>query len=278
MTLGGLSVVLDCANGAAYAVAPRVFARMGAFVRPLFFTPNGKNINLGCGSQHPEKLCEEVVKQKAHLGLAFDGDADRCIAVDEKGAVVSGDRIVALCAAYLKEQGRLKNNTVVTTVMSNLGLKERLGQLEIRHVTTAVGDRYVFDAMRKEDACLGGEDSGHVIFLDRHTTGDGILTGLQVIAAMNYFGRPLSALAADMTVYPQKLVNVPVSRMPDLESLPPVCQAIERAKQSLGEHGRILVRYSGTRPVCRVMVEGPTPEKTRECAQSIAEVVKKELS
>ncbi|MDI6796692.1 MAG: phosphoglucosamine mutase [Desulfatibacillaceae bacterium] len=277
MTLGGLSVVLDCANGAAYAVAPRVFARMGAFVRPLFFTPNGKNINLGCGSQNPEKLCEEVVNQKAHLGLAFDGDADRCIAVDETGSVVSGDRIVALCAAYLKEQGRLKNNTVVTTVMSNLGLKECLARLDIRHILTEVGDRYVFDAMRKEDACLGGEDSGHVIFLDRHSTGDGILTGLQIIAAMNYFGKPLSALAAAMSVYPQRLINVPVNKKPNLEGVPAVCQAIEKARQDLGEHGRILVRYSGTRPVCRVMVEGPTLQLTQDCAERVAAVVREEL-
>jgi len=274
----GMRLVLDCANGAAFQVAPRLFDRLGATVKTLFAEPNGKNINEACGSQHPEKLREEVLSSKASAGLAFDGDGDRLVAVDEQGNVLSGDHVVAVCAADLNEQGRLKNSLVVTTVMSNMGLRFALQDMGVAHVTTAVGDRSVMEAMRKNGAVLGGEESGHIIFRDHHTTGDGILSALQLLAALRRSGKPLSELARAMTVFPQTLINVPVNRKPDIDTIPEISATIRRVENSLGERGRVLVRYSGTEPFCRVMVEGEEKTDVDNYARQIADTIGRVLT
>ncbi|MFH2100400.1 MAG: phosphoglucosamine mutase [Pseudomonadota bacterium] len=271
-----LTLVLDCGNGATCRVAPKAFARLGIPVRAIHIRPDGMNINWKCGSQDTGDLQKEVLRNGASLGLAFDGDGDRCIAVDEAGRPVSGDRILLACARAMDASGRLANRTVVSTVMSNLGLKKALDEAGIRHVETDVGDRQVLSAMRKHGAVLGGEDSGHMIFADRHATGDGILTGLELFTALAADGRPLSALT-QMEVFPQVLVNVPVRERKDLDSLAGVRDAEERARKTLGADGRVLVRYSGTRLVCRVMVESRDEETTRSLAEDIADAVKREL-
>jgi phosphoglucosamine mutase len=275
--LKGLKIVIDCANGATYRVAPELLRELGARVEVLFAFPDGKNINEGCGSQHPEAAAEKVLEIGAHIGLAFDGDGDRVIAVDELGAVLTGDQVLAICAKHMKEKGPLKDDTVVSTVMSNLGLGKALEAFGIRHVKTGVGDRLVAEAMRREGAVLGGEDSGHTVFLDHHSTGDGILTALKLLEVMQQAGRPLSELKQVMTVYPQVLINVDVKRKPSLDSVPEVFDAIARAENELGGQGRVLVRYSGTQMQCRVMVEGPTAEQTEALGKQIAAVVKKQL-
>lgn len=273
-SLNGMSIILDCANGATYRAAPKIYGRLGANVQSLFVTPNGKNINDQCGSQHPETLSETVLEKKAEVGLAFDGDGDRLIAVDEKGQVLTGDQIIAICAKHMKEQGILVKNTVVTTVMSNLGFKSSLGALGIKHMEADVGDRNVFQMMKKEGAVLGGEDSGHMIFLNHHTTGDGLLSSLQLLTALKDSSKPLSELKKVMTVYPQELMNVEVSHKLEIRNIPEVQAVIAKVEGELGDEGRVLVRYSGTQPICRVMVEGPTKEKTKECCGRIADAVK----
>jgi len=275
--LKGMKLVLDCANGATFQVAPSLFKRLGATVRTLFAEPDGKNINFGCGSQHPEAAQEEVVRSGASAGLAFDGDGDRLVVVDETGAVLSGDQIIAVCAGDLKEQGRLKNDVVVSTVMSNMGLRFALQGMGVEPVTTAVGDRSVMEAMRENGAVLGGEDSGHIIFLDHHTTGDGILSALQLLSTRLRSGKPLSQLASTMTIFPQALINVPVSRKPDLGSIPEIGAVIQQVEQALGDRGRVLVRYSGTEPLCRVMVEGEDREEVERSAQAIADTIRQKL-
>lgn len=274
---GGVRLVLDCAHGATCEVAPRVFAELGASVEAVHVSPDGKNINAGCGSQHPEKLAERVVDSKAHLGLAFDGDGDRMIAVDETGEVLSGDRILAVCAAHLKSKGLLSNNVVVSTVMSNNGLGVALKRLGVRHVMAAVGDRYVVEAMRAHGAALGGEDSGHMVFAGHHSTGDGILSGLKLLEAVVEQGKPLSELKGIMTIFPQVLINVEVRSKPPVESVPQIASAIDAVGKELGDQGRVLVRYSGTQAICRVMVEGPTEEKTRAYCRRIAAAVEEAL-
>ena len=276
-TLEGTKVVLDCAHGATYRVAPKTFFELGADVTSLFDQPNGENINANCGSQHPETLAEEVVKGKADVGFAFDGDGDRLIAVDEKGSVLTGDQIMALCAKNMKKQGKLTNNVVVSTVMSNIGLSMALKVLGIQQRITAVGDRYVLEEMRATAVSLGGEDSGHVIFLEHHTTGDGIITALQVLAAMKKEQKPLSELAQVMKVFPQMLINVEVKTKPELSTIPEIGDAVRDVEEQLGDKGRVLVRYSGTQPMCRVMVEGPTKETTDAYCKGIANVVKKTI-
>lgn len=273
----GFKVVLDCANGAAYQAAPRVCAELGIAAEALHAAPDGKNINLKCGSQHPEILARRVLSTKADLGLAFDGDADRLIAVDETGEVVSGDRILAICARHLLSQSRLKTNTVVSTVMSNVGLSRALREMGVRHLTTPVGDRHVMEALRASGAVLGGEDSGHVIFAEQHTTGDGLLSALMLMEAIQAQSQPLSQLKRIMTPFPQVMLNVPVKSKPPLEDLPDLADAIHRAESELAQNGRVLVRYSGTESLCRVMVEGPTEEITRRLCRSIAEEVTREL-
>jgi len=274
----GMKVVLDCGNGATYRVAPEVFAELGVEVTTLFNQPDGKNINLNCGSQHTEALTAEVLRQKADVGFAFDGDGDRVIAVDEKGNVLTGDRMLAICSVILKNEGELKNNLVVRTVMSNLGLTVAFQKLGIDSVFAQVGDRFVLEEMLARGAIIGGEDSGHLIFLQHHTTGDGLITALQVLAAMKKEGKQLSELASTMTVFPQMLINIDVNRKPAIETVPEIMAAIKKAEEALGDKGRVLVRYSGTQNMCRVMVEGPTKKETETHCRQIAEVVKKMLT
>ena len=276
-SLAGFRLVIDCGHGATHKVAPAVFRSLGAEIHELGTAPDGTNINEGCGSQHTAALSQEVRKRGAHMGFAFDGDGDRAIAVDEAGKRISGDGILVLLARHLMDKGRLSGRTVVSTVMSNLGLKRALARMGIKHVVTDVGDRRVLAAMRETGAALGGEDSGHMIFLPRHTTGDGVLTALMVTAAVKDRGLLLSELSALMEVFPQVLVNVPVARREPLESLPSVSAAIAEVEQRLGADGRVLVRYSGTRPVCRVMVEGPTQNETQKAAEDIASAVREAL-
>jgi phosphoglucosamine mutase len=271
-------IVLDCANGATYEAAPDLFRRLGARVTALYCKPDGININDQCGSQHPETMAKEVVRREADIGLAFDGDGDRLIAVDEKGRVLSGDQIMAICANDMRQKGLLKNNLVISTVMSNIGFGKALRDLGIDTVATQVGDRYVMQEMMERDAVLGGEDSGHMIFRDRHTTGDGLLAALRLIEAMQSSDKKLSKLSEIMTVYPQELINVTVSEKPALDTIPQIVAVIDAVESKLANQGRVLVRYSGTQLKCRVMVEGPTPDETRACAQRIADVVRSVLS
>ncbi len=276
-SLKGLKIILDCANGATFKAGPDLFRELGAVVSPLFIEPDGLNINDHCGSQHPETMIQAVLAQKADLGLAFDGDGDRLIAVDEKGHRISGDQILAICGNTMKKQGKLENGLIVSTVMSNLGLRMALNQMGINLIMTDVGDRNVLQQMRKRNSMLGGEDSGHMIFLHHHVTGDGILTALKLIEAMQFEHKPLSELAAIMKVFPQVLVNVPVKNQMDLNEDGDIRKAILRAEEKLGNRGRVLVRFSGTRPLCRIMVEGPTEIETHSLAHEIAEVVAAKL-
>jgi len=272
-----LKIVIDCSNGATFEVAPAIFTELGAKVEALYINPDGKNINDKCGSQHPENLKKNVVKNGADIGLAFDGDGDRLIAVDEKGSVKTGDQILAVCARFMKQKGLLKGNQVVSTVMSNMGLGKALKEMGIKHMTTKVGDRYVMEKMISSGAVLGGEDSGHMIFLDYHTTGDGILTALRLIEAMKEESKPLSELCKIMKVFPQVLMNVDVKRKPDLENVPAIKDAIESVEKRLGEKGRVVVRYSGTQSICRIMVEGPTIHETGKYCQQLADIVNDSL-
>ncbi len=276
-SLEGMKIVLDCSNGATYKVAPEVFFELGAEVIPLFNEPDGKNINKDCGSQHPTTLAHEVVKNRADVGFAFDGDGDRLIAVDEKGNVLTGDQIMALCALVMKKQGRLRNNLVVSTVMSNIGLGMALKEFGAETLATKVGDRYVLEEMLAREASIGGEESGHIIFLDHHTTGDGIIAALQVLNAMKYEDRPLSDLAGIMKVFPQRLINIDVKSKPDITTVPEIVAAIKEVEAALGEKGRVLVRYSGTQHMCRVMVEGPSETETEIFCRKIADVITEQI-
>ena len=277
LSIEGMKIVLDTANGATYRVAPDAFWELGADVEAIHNIPNGININDKCGSQHTQDLRKKVVETGAAIGLAFDGDGDRLIAVDEKGKEITGDQILLICAKMLKEQGKLKNDLLVSTVMSNLGLRVACKKYGFGYHASKVGDRYVLEDMLKLGAVIGGEDSGHMIFLDHHTTGDGIITALQLLAAMVRTGKPLSELARMMDVYPQKLLNVNVRSKPDITTVPQVMEVIERIEKELGEEGRVLVRYSGTQNMCRVMVEGPSDSVTERCCTEIADIVKSVL-
>lgn len=273
-----IKLVIDCSNGATFKIAPEIFAGLGADVKTIFADPDGKNINADCGSQHTETLCRTVVKMKAHMGLAFDGDGDRLIAVDETGHELTGDQILAICAKDLKQRGLLKNNILVSTVMSNLGFGIALNKMGIKHITAKVGDRFVMENMISHGAVIGGEDSGHMIFLDHHTTGDGILSALRLIeAVISNTPKSLSELAQVMTVFPQVLLGVEVQKKPEIDTIPEIVDIIKSVESSLGENGRVLVRYSGTQPLCRVMVEGPTVEKTEKYCRRIVDVVQKKL-
>ncbi|MCS6771290.1 MAG: phosphoglucosamine mutase [Kiritimatiellae bacterium] len=274
LSLEGLKLVVDCANGATYRVAPIIFRELGADVVALHCEPNGTNINDHCGSQHTESLRAKVLEIGADAGFAFDGDGDRLIAVDEKGNELSGDHILLICAKALKEEGKLAGNRIVTTVMANYGLFVAARQLGIEAAVAPVGDRYVLEMMQSTGAVIGGETSGHMIFLNHHTTGDGLISALQLLAVLCRSGRRLSELASIMTVTPQRLINVEVHSKPDLSTLAPVQKAIAEAEAELREQGRVLVRYSGTQMMCRVMVEGPTEEVTERLTRSIAEVVR----
>jgi len=277
LSVKGMKIVLDVANGATYKVVPKVFNDMGALVHVLHNRPDGININDHCGSQHTQDLEKEVVAKGARIGLAFDGDGDRLIAVDEKGQKLTGDQILVICAKVMKDLGRLRNNILVTTVMSNLGLRMACKKYGFEHHASQVGDRYVLEAMRRLGGVLGGEDSGHMIFLDHHTTGDGIIAALQLIGAMLRTKKPLSELAGWMDIYPQKLINVKVKSKPDISKVPEILEVITQAEKKLGEQGRVLVRYSGTENLCRVMVEGPIEDITQTYCSEIAETVKRIL-
>ena len=272
-----MKIIVDCSNGATYSVAPKLFHSLGAQVETIGANPDGQNINAGCGSESPQTLMDAVIVKKADIGLAFDGDGDRLIAIDENGQLVTGDRILAIFAKALKQKGLLKNNVVVSTVMSNLGLQLALQNLGIRYLTAPVGDRYVLQLMQENGAIIGGEDSGHMIFLDRHTTGDGMLAAIKLLKIMHDEGKPLSELSRVMKAFPQVLLNVEVKDKLDIETVPQIKDAIRCVEDMLGERGRVLVRYSGTQPVCRVMVEGPVEKETRHYCQQIADVVKAAL-
>ncbi|MDY6851528.1 MAG: phosphoglucosamine mutase [Thermodesulfobacteriota bacterium] len=277
LSMEGMKIVIDTANGATYRVAPATFFELGADVEVIHNNPDGLNINDNCGSQHTRDLRERVLETGAAIGLAFDGDGDRLIAVDEKGREITGDQILLICAKMLKKQGGLANDLLVSTVMSNLGLTMACRECGFKHHASQVGDRYVLEDMRRLGGVLGGEDSGHMIFLDHHTTGDGLLTALQLIAAMVESGKPLSELAAVMDVYPQKLINVEVKSKPEISTVPLLVEAIKQVETELGDQGRVLVRYSGTRNVCRVMVEGPTDELTAKYCGQLAEAAETAL-
>ncbi|MCE4050567.1 MULTISPECIES: phosphoglucosamine mutase [Bacillaceae] len=273
----GIHVALDCAHGATSALAMHLFADLDADISTMGASPNGLNINDGVGSTHPETLAEFVKEKQADVGLAFDGDGDRLIAVDEKGEIVDGDQIMYICAKYLKETGRLKQDTVVSTVMSNLGFYKALEQHGINSIPTAVGDRYVVEEMRKNGYNLGGEQSGHIIFLDFNTTGDGLLTGLQLVNIMKATKKPLSELAGEMKKFPQKLVNIRVTDKYHVTDNEQVKEVISKVEEDMNGNGRILVRPSGTEPLVRVMAEAPTSELCDAYVNIIAEVVEKEM-
>ncbi len=275
MTLDGLKVVIDTANGAAYKSAPLVFKELGADVVLLNSSPNGRNINHECGALHPEALAKSVVENGAAIGVALDGDADRLILVDEKGSVVDGDEIIAIAAKALLEQGALPQKKVVATVMSNIGLEQGLSSMGVSLVRTAVGDRHVVAKMREESIVLGGEQSGHLIFLEHGTTGDGIVAALQAASMMIDSGRPLSELRRVMTKSPQVLVNVVVESKPPIDSMPKVVSRISEIENLLGQTGRVLVRYSGTEPKARVMIEGPDESQILTWATELSELLKK---
>jgi phosphoglucosamine mutase len=270
-------VGIDCANGAATTVAPRLFDRLGVRTVVIGDQPDGRNINLDCGSTHPERLARTVVSHGCQLGVAFDGDGDRAIFIDHTGAVVNGDAVLLMCGRQLQREGRLKGNAIAATVMSNIGLEIALRELGIELIRCAVGDKYVMEEMLKRGLSLGGEQSGHIIFSDYLFTGDGLCTALNVLRAMALTGRTLADLSSDLTSYPQVLLNVGVREKADLNAIPAVKSAIDRVESRLEGEGRLLVRYSGTEPLLRVMIEGKDAQEIQAWAQEIIDVVREHL-
>jgi phosphoglucosamine mutase len=273
----GLTVVLDCANGAAYDIAPDVFRRLGANVIALYTEPDGNNINVNCGSTHPNVIQEAVGIHHGHIALAFDGDADRLIAADENGNLVDGDYVMAICGRALKERGELAHDTIVTTVMSNVGFLKAADQMGVQVVKTSVGDRYVMEAMREGGYVLGGEQSGHIIFLKHNTTGDGVLTALQLTDILVESGKPLSELRSIMKTYPQVMINVRVQDKLAWRHNAAIQKVIADVEALLGDEGRVLVRESGTEPLIRVMAEGPDADVVRSYVEEIVAVIRREL-
>jgi phosphoglucosamine mutase len=273
-----MRIVVDCANGAAYQVAPQVFQELGADVQELSTWPDGRNINFKCGALHPETMAEEVLHSGAQLGVALDGDADRLMLADEKGNIIDGDQVMAILGTRMLEQGVLPERTVVATVMSNLGLERALSAKGGKLVRTAVGDRYVVEAMRERGLLLGGEQSGHIIFLDHATTGDGMVAALRVLAVMVQEGRPLSELARSMVRYPQVLLNFAVAKKRPFEEMPAVQRVIARVESDLGSDGRVVVRYSGTESKARVMIEGTDETRIKAQADEIAHTLQTALA
>ena len=277
LTLEGMTIVVDCANGAAYKTAPEVLRELGAKVITLGVEPDGRNINHKCGAMHPESLARAVVKYGAHVGIALDGDADRLIVVDEKGKVVDGDAIMAICTGELVARKELKKKTLVATVMSNIGLERAVARWGVRVARTRVGDRYVVEEMRKNGYNLGGEQSGHLLFLDHSTTGDGTLAALQLLAVMCRQGKPLSELTTIFEPVPQTLLNVVVKQRRELGELPEVMKCIQAVEKRLGSDGRVLVRFSGTEPKARVLIEGLDASRNEQYAREIAEALSRAL-
>jgi len=277
MSLKGIKIVLDCANGAAYYVAPLIFRELGAEVVVLNNKPDGENINDECGAMHPEVIQAAVLGHKADIGIALDGDADRVIMVDEKGEEVDGDRIIGMCALDMKKMGVLNKNTLVATVMSNIGLESAMKKNGIKLVRTPVGDRYLIEEMRKHGYSLGGEQSGHIIFMNHLTSGDGTISALRVLKLMKDSGKKLSQLKSFMTVAPQILKNIKVKEKIPLEELPAVQKEIKAAENKLKDTGRVLVRYSGTENKCRVMVEGTDERLTKDLSEKIVATIKREI-
>ncbi|MFN0087761.1 MAG: phosphoglucosamine mutase [Blastocatellia bacterium] len=277
LRLDGLKIAIDCANGASSGLAPRLFSSLGATIRTIHADPSGRNINLDCGSLHPEHLQRIVVETGSDLGLAFDGDADRLLMVDERGELVDGDQYLYVMAAYLNARGKLPGNRVVATVMSNLGLEIGLAKLGATLVRTSVGDKNVLDELLKNGGSLGGEQSGHFIFPELSLAGDGMLSAIEILRVLRDSGRPLSDLAGGFVRYPQVTVNIRVSRKPPLDTIPRVKQVLDRVETELAGRGRVLVRYSGTENLVRVMVEGEAMPAIRAQAESVADAIREEI-
>ncbi|MDH7499375.1 MAG: phosphoglucosamine mutase [candidate division NC10 bacterium] len=277
LTLEGLKVVVDCAHGATYRISPRVFREFGAEVFALNVQPDGTNINEGCGSVHPEVMQEAVVRNRADLGVAHDGDGDRALFADEEGRLVDGDQVMTFMALDLLEQGKLKNQTLVTTVLSNYGLDLTLNAKGVQVVRTAVGDRYVLEEMLRGGYNLGGEKSGHIIFLDHHITGDGLITALQVLSTMLRQGKKLSQLASCFQPFPQVCLDVKVREKKELSAIPQLQRCLAEIEEKLKERGRIVLRYSGTEPLARIMVEGSDEEMISQFARRVAEIIRQHL-
>jgi phosphoglucosamine mutase len=271
--LAGMKVVLDCANGAASKLGPQLFRSLGANVTAINSTPDGRNINTGCGSLHPEAMQKRVVEAGAALGVALDGDADRAIFATASGKLVNGDGVLLAAGRYLKSTGKLKGGAIVGTTMANLGLERALEESGLKLTRTDVGDRYVLEEMQRTGANLGGEQSGHILFLDDATTGDGMLTAVKMASLISIAG-PLDTLVADLKIFPQKIVNVPVRSKPELESLPEVVRALREAESALGRSGRVVLRYSGTEPLARVMVEAEREEDVRRWTETLASALR----
>ena len=274
--LNGMKIVLDCANGAASELAPQLFRSLGASVTPINDTPDGRNINAECGSLHTEGVQKRVVETGATLGVAFDGDADRAIFSSASGKRVDGDGVLLAAGRYLKSAGKLKGNVIVGTTMANLGLERALEKLGLKLARTDVGDRYVLEELQRNGANLGGEQSGHILFLDDATTGDGMLTAVKIASLVSIAG-PLDALVSDLKIYPQRMVNVKVKSKPAIQSLPRVASALAQAERSLGESGRVVLRYSGTEPLARVMVEAEREEDVRRWTEELASAVRSSI-
>lgn len=273
-TLEGVKVVVDCGNGSAYKITPTVLSELGAQVIAINNKPDGTNINDNCGATHPEAMQQAVLEHRADIGIAHDGDADRTILCDERGEIIDGDKVMAICARDMKKEGTLRGNTVIATVMSNIGLELFLKKQGIKFLRTKVGDRYVVEEMIRRKCNLGGEQSGHIVFLDHNTTGDGAVTALQVLSVMCRTGNSLSELASDIRIFPQVLVNVLVRRISDINSSPKIRTAVKRAEKRLNS-GRVLVRPSGTEPKIRVMVEGDNMDEINSIANDLADVIRK---
>jgi phosphoglucosamine mutase len=273
----GFKLAVDCANGATTPVARALFSSLGLDLAVIGDAPDGRNINLDCGSTHPESLAQTVVDQRCQVGVAFDGDGDRAIFVDHEGRIVNGDAVLLMCGRQLQREGRLKGEAIVATVMSNIGLELALRETGIRLIRSAVGDKYVMEEMLARDLSLGGEQSGHIIFSDYLFTGDGLCTALNVLRTIVLTGRTLADLASDLTSYPQILLNVRVREKVDFARVAPVADAIKSVEQRLAGQGRLLVRYSGTEPLLRVMLEGQHPDEIRMWAQEIIDKVKEHL-
>jgi len=272
-----IKVVLDCSNGASSLFASQVFLGLGSEVIAMGNTPDGKNINANCGSLYPQNLARKVVESKADIGVAYDGDADRAIWIDEKGRILNGDHTLFVLSRFMKEKGRLKSDYVIATTMSNMGLEKALEKLDLKLLRTQVGDKYVLEEMMKLKTNLGGEQSGHTIFLDDCPTGDGILTSLKMLEVMAVYNLPLSKLVEDLEEYPQILLNVPVRKKTDFDQFPEIINAKEEIEKRLGDSGRLNVRYSGTEPVARVMIEGQDRVEIEDYASQMASVISKYL-